>query len=386
MMHSEFTAVGTQKATGADLKANILAANGGASAADALATPPYPIISAAEVLKGSPNPPLVKGVLRARSVAMLFGDTGTYKSFLGLDLALHVAAGFPMWLGHKVKIQGPVVYIAAEGGGSVRNRLAAWLKYHHMTEAQIADAGFLLKTVPVLDDVAISALLKEIDALPVPPCLVVLDTLSAAIAGADENGSATMSQAAANARRIAEHTGAAVVIVHHVGKGLNAKAFARGHTALHCAADVVILQQKPVAGKGMLTSKKQRDDPDFLPICFSLESVPLGLDEDGDPVTSLVVVPIDGPSAPSVTPLLLNDTLKLALKVLSELPETTATTSAWTEAMSDAMGKVVSKKTFDNQRKTLLADGLIEQVKIGVYVLTGNGLLEILKTETASAI
>ena len=384
-MPPDSTAVSTKKAIGPSLKASILAASG--ATPGAVSARPYPIISAADVLKGSPNPALIKGILRSRSVAMLYGNSGAFKTSLALDLALSVAAGFPKWFEHRVKTHGPTLYVAAEGGGSLKNRVSAWLKHHNLTEANIQEAGFLLKTVTLLDDAAIGALLTEISGLPAPPILIVIDTLSAAIAGADENGAAAMSQAAASARRIAEQTGAAVLVVHHVGK--KDKRSPRGHTAFECAADAMILQERLSTSRCRLTSTKQRDDPDFPAIEFSLEDEFLGFDEDGEIVTSLVVVPLGGAAQPGTDEPALNASELRALKALADLGQGNghgATTGQWREALAHTVEKL-SKKTFNNWLSKLHTEGYVERVnaKKGRYRVTKKGL-EALKIASASAI
>ena len=70
---------------------------------------------------------LVKGIIETAAVALIYGESGCGKTFLTLDLALHVAAGWE-WFGRKVR-QGRVVYVAAEAGASIERRVAAF--YQH---------------------------------------------------------------------------------------------------------------------------------------------------------------------------------------------------------------------------------------------------------------
>ena len=71
---------------------------------------------------------LVKHSLPASSVITIFGASGTGKSFLALDLALHVSWNLP-WLGLKT-VGGQAVYIAAEGGLGIFQRIKAWHLHH----------------------------------------------------------------------------------------------------------------------------------------------------------------------------------------------------------------------------------------------------------------
>jgi hypothetical protein len=71
-----------------------------------------------------------------------------------------------------------------------------------------------------------------------PIRLVVVDTLSRAMAGGNENAPDDMSAFIRNIDRIRQETGAHVLIVHHCGK--DAAKGARGHSCLRAATDTKI--------------------------------------------------------------------------------------------------------------------------------------------------
>ena len=64
---------------------------------------------------------LIEGLLDCGALSVMFGPSGCGKTFFALDLAAHIALGRP-WRGREV-LQGPVVYIAAEGGYGILDRL-----------------------------------------------------------------------------------------------------------------------------------------------------------------------------------------------------------------------------------------------------------------------
>src|SRR5205085_4730773 len=66
---------------------------------------------------------LIKGLLGSSNMAMLYGESGTGKTFFSLHLALCIAAGAEFF-GHRVR-RAAVVYIAAEAGRGIENRVAA---------------------------------------------------------------------------------------------------------------------------------------------------------------------------------------------------------------------------------------------------------------------
>src|SRR5205085_1304830 len=72
--------------------------------------------------------PLVKGLLNRGGMSVLYGESNSGKSFVGLDLGYHIGKGVP-WCGRKVH-RGAVVYLAAEGGAGIYARLGA-LERHY---------------------------------------------------------------------------------------------------------------------------------------------------------------------------------------------------------------------------------------------------------------
>lgn len=223
---------------------------------------------------------LVKGWLSVGGYSITYGPSNAGKTFVALDLAMHVAAGKP-WRDCKVN-GGPVFYIAAEGGSGVLNRLAAFKLEH----ADMARAPFTLLPIGVDlhssgDAAIIIALLKE-----TRPALIVVDTLARAMGDGDENTAKDAGMFIRNCDLIREATGAHVMVIHHTGKEEDRGG--RGSSAYRAAADTEIL-----VANHRISSKKQRDMAVPVDLHYSLRTVTLGHDEDGDPVTSAVVDPAD---------------------------------------------------------------------------------------------
>src|SRR5665811_1490280 len=70
---------------------------------------------------------LIAGMLDRRGMSLLYGASGCYKTFLGLTIAAHIALGRDFY-GRQVRFGG-VLYIAAEGGLGIEERLTAF-RYH----------------------------------------------------------------------------------------------------------------------------------------------------------------------------------------------------------------------------------------------------------------
>lgn len=225
---------------------------------------------------------IIKQVIPQAELAVLFGESGSGKSFMALDMAMAIARGLP-WRGLRVR-QGRVVYIAAEGAGGFRNRLQAYARHNELD----------LATLPFGVIHAAPNLLMKDDALDVAKAIVaggktsvvIVDTWAQTTAGGNENAGEDMGKALAHCKGIHRATGATVLLIHHAGK--DASKGARGWSGLRAAADAEIEITRAPAGRMMRTSK-QKDGEDNLQWGFGLEVVSIGADSDGDPITSCIV-------------------------------------------------------------------------------------------------
>lgn len=234
---------------------------------------------------------LVKGVLSDGAMSVIYGPSNSGKTFFAMDLAFHVAIG-AAWRGRKVK-QAGVLYLAAEGGRGVLNRVAALKLQHGVTAVPLAvkRAG-----MDLLHDQAdlkqIVALAEEVKTRATGlPLVIVIDTLSRIMAGGDENSAADMTALIRNIDAVREVTGAHIILVHHTGKD-TAKG-ARGHSSLRAATDTEI-EVSNENGARAATVTKQRDYQGGEIFAFNLKSVPLGIDQDGDEVSSCIIEEQDG--------------------------------------------------------------------------------------------
>jgi len=245
--------------------------------------PRFDQVEADDFSEGAAPSWIIKTVLPQSELVVLFGESGSGKSFVALDLCMAVARGAP-WRGHRTK-QGRVVYIAAEGGGGFRKRLKAYAVHHGLSLKGVpmgiihATPNFLLRQDAV--DVAKSVKAKG------PTSLIVIDTLAQVTPGANENSSDDMGLALAHCRALHRATGATVVLIHHAGKDTTKGA--RGWSGLRAAADAEIEVVKSPGGR-LVRITKQKDGDDMGAWGFDLHVVSLGVDEDGDPITSCVAV------------------------------------------------------------------------------------------------
>ena len=228
---------------------------------------------------------LIRGVLEADSVGVLFGDSMTYKTFLVLDMVAHIAAGSP-WHGHEVVRPGPAFLIVGEGQGGISRRIKAL--YQH--RPHLRDGALYVLRVPqaLIDDANAGAIAESIaQATTEAPACIVVDTLSQN-AGGDENDNTDMAALLANCRAyLANRFGCAVMLVHHVGHA--DKERTRGAYTLLGNTDWQMRTSRE-GDEVTLSSVKAKDAEPFAPMVFAADQVTLeGLEDGGEPVSSLVV-------------------------------------------------------------------------------------------------
>lgn len=227
----------------------------------------------------------VKHLVPMPSLGMIFGASGTFKSFIALDYCLHLAHGMD-WLGRRSR-PGKVVYVAAEGGSGIMQRIKAWHVLNRLEWRDVADLFFVLPTGVLLDQPQqISWLRRTIEERVGQPTAIMVDTLSQTFTG-NENAADEIS---AFLRSCAEHLrdafGAAVWIVHHSGHAATERP--RGSSAISSNVDFmfgVFREDKDFVANLEFLKVKDGDLP--RPVQFALTRIDLGTDDDGDPVTSL---------------------------------------------------------------------------------------------------
>jgi hypothetical protein len=284
---------------------------------------------------------LVKDLIPRVGLVVVWGPPKCGKSFWAFDLAMHVALG-RNYRGHRVQ-QGTVVYLALEGGHGFANRVEAWRRTH--LDGHQGDVPFYLVDVPV-DLVRDHA--KLIEAIKAQlgkerPAAITIDTLNRALAGS-ENESKDMGLFIRAADTIREAFNCVVIIIHHCG--INGER-PRGHTSLSGADDCQIAIKRNEAGVIVATVDHMKDGDGGSPMASRLERMELGEDDEGDPITSCVIVATDE-AASTAKPL--NKAAKLAYRELCELvtdpepdPRPSLETPEWLEGAFDDIDRPPSR-------------------------------------------
>lgn len=247
----------------------------------------FAVVPAHEFALGKAPGWIVKNVLPKAGLGVVFGESGSGKTFWIMDVLGAVAQGLE-WRGCKVQ-QGRSVLVAAEGVGGVRSRFAAYSEHtgvplNELGIGVIPDAPNFMQVEEVKDVIRGILAYGKVS-------VVVVDTFAQVMPGSNENSGEDVGKALKHCREIHRITGALVILIHHAGKDTSKGA--RGWSGLRAAADVEI-EVARCDDDRVATITKLKDGRDGLEFGFKLKTVVLGLDEDDDEITSCVVEHVEG--------------------------------------------------------------------------------------------
>lgn len=244
------------------------------------------LIDSRELREMKPGPARIKGLLPAIGTASIWGPSRSGKSFIALDQAFAIDAGRD-WFGYRTK-RAPVVYCILEGEHGVPKRVEALIK----RDGEPSNVLFLVEPLDLFNAAHVDELAEIALAAGMEGGVIYIDTLNRAAIG-DENGSEYGAAVLSACKRLYEAINGLVVFVHHTGK--DASRGMRGHSSIFAGIDAGLEVTREHTRRAIKIGKA-KDDEDGQTHDFQLDTVELGTDEDGEPITSCVVAPIDGPA------------------------------------------------------------------------------------------
>jgi hypothetical protein len=245
---------------------------------------------------------LVATLLPEIGAALISGQWGTYKTFMGMYLAACVMTGKPFF-GFPIRRPGGVLWIGVEGQAEINKRItAAWEAEGGTGKAPfnwITAAPRLLDrdAREILGAMAQSSAGIIQRKFNLPLVLVIIDTIGKA-AGATKEGqlnddaSVKLIMSALGGASI--DASALFVGVAHFGK--RPETGTKGSTSFEDDADAVLamIGEKDISGKiadVRMCSRKYRSGENGREFQFRTKVVDIGADQYGQPVTTLVIDP-----------------------------------------------------------------------------------------------
>lgn len=243
-------------------------------------TDPVPFMEGTQFAAGFQDTEwLIEDVLPRAQVAVIYGASGSGKTFFALDLACTIQRGLP-WRGKHVE-QADVFYIAAEAGAGLRKRIVAYTQQN--------GAGLMPWFVDYQPNLAtlesVHAISESVKQRSGNAGVIFVDTLALSHDG-DENSSKDMSIVLRHCKMLADATGAMVVLIHHTGK--DDSRGMRGSSATYAAADCVLEVSADEKDHTVFVDKL-KDGERGASFGFTLPSVEVGITPRGKVITSCYV-------------------------------------------------------------------------------------------------
>lgn len=208
---------------------------------------------------------LVEDFLERESIAMIFGEPATYKSFLAMDLAFCIGAGID-WNGKPV-MQGQVIYLAGEGFSGIQKRFRALEEKYGCSQQGVFVSS---KPAQLIDRSSVDEVLEAIDKQANDPVLIVIDTMHRNFGSGDENSSRDFGVFMNHLDLIKSHTKATIIFIHHPGHG--GKGHSRGSSAIRGSLDAEY-QVKKQGDVIELTCSKMKEFEEPASQFFKLKQV-----------------------------------------------------------------------------------------------------------------
>lgn len=218
---------------------------------------------------------IIEDLLWKEDLSALVGGSGSGKSFLAIDMAMHIATG-KKWHGKTVKKCG-VLYIVLEGHRGAANRFLAQVEKHttEFENEQQPPIAYTNLEINLCDENDTSRILKLIqefkNQFEKDVQFIIIDTVAQSLGG-DENAFEVMQAYLKNCKLITREVCAHVMVIHHHGKDVSRGP--RGHSCFFAACDTIIEIKRDGPVSSIEISKQKDAEADFE-TTFELEQVVL---------------------------------------------------------------------------------------------------------------
>ena len=235
------------------------------------------------VLRANPTQTrwLVRDELERGVTALLVGPRGSYKSFKALHWAMTCA------------VQGHPVYVVSAEGNDFERRTSAWMQHN---DIRVDPPIYVVeRRLDLNSHKGVEEIRQDCLDWGIRPVLFVLDTFSKLSGGLDENDNSQVKQFIGrldNGLKRPDAFDATVLLVAHTGHSDAGRA--RGASALEADTDAAYVVS--AAGGTVRVSRERFKSSGVMPpLVYTPKEITLPReDEDGRPVTSMVLEPLSG--------------------------------------------------------------------------------------------
>ena len=327
---------------------------------------------------------LIAGLVEAETLALMFADPGSGKSFVALDIAACIATG-KEFHGRNVK-QGAVIYICGEGKNGIKRRLTAW-EQHHGTSQDGAPLFVSSIAARFLAPDSIKEIVEAIDEAAQEAggvSMIIVDTLNRNMGAGDESSTADMTAFISAVDAVKDRYEATALIVHHTGHGNKERA--RGSMAMLGALDAEYRIEK-CENIVTMANTKMKEAATPPPLAFELVEVEVGRTRLGEAITSAALTETDAPEPKKSR---LSPSQNIALEALNQFiadngqptpggtgwPEPGSRKHVSTDLFMEFLKGKMTADSADSKRRTakrafddLLSKGIAQTNAGGVWII-----------------
>lgn len=223
--------------------------------------------------KTAPEPSwLIPDWLPAQGTGIMYGFSGSFKSFIALDMALCLAYGHNgQW---RVPPGGKkVLYLCGESpNGMSKARRPAWMEWQGI-EYTSSNFAFYPYVPALHDSGEWEGIRQDLADMDFFPDITIMDTMTRLLSGMDENSTKDANTATRFIEKWSDDYDCFTLALHHTGK--DEKRGARGSSAFYNNLDTALYLQKQGKDGTRLVAKnhKEADPKEDCPLYFQVKEM-----------------------------------------------------------------------------------------------------------------